>query len=86
LLDPPQVTTPGRSYGIDSSPILEELMGADPRDESVETVLRDLFSAIDREEFSAARDLLGKVESELGPDDPEVTRARTLMTFLESKA
>jgi len=43
-----------------------------------------LFDLIDKEDFSGARTLLPEVESKLGPDDPEVTRARALMTFLES--
>ena len=80
------VTIPNRSFGIDSSRILEELMEAKPRNESVETLLRKLFSSIDKEDFQTARNLLPEVEAKLGPDDPEITRARTLMTFLESKA
>jgi predicted ATP-binding protein involved in virulence len=86
LLEGGAVTTPTRSFGIDSSHVLEELMDASSRDESVGTVLRQLFGLIDKEDFSGARKLLPKVEAQLGPDDPEVTRARTLMTFLESKA
>jgi hypothetical protein len=44
-----------------------------------------LFKSIDNEDFDNARVVLAEVESKLGPDDPEVTRARALMTFLESK-
>jgi hypothetical protein len=40
---------------------------------------------IDKEDFDGARNLLPKVEEKLGPDDPEITRARALMKFLESK-
>lgn len=86
LLDDAGVTTPKRSFGIDSSRVLEELMAAQPRNESVERKLRELFSLIDREQFDTARIVLPEVEAQLGPDDPEVTRARTLMAFLESKA
>lgn len=85
-IDGDQVTIPMRSYGIDSSRILEELMNATPRNTSVKDQLLQLFDAIDNEDFDVARDRLGQVEKELGPDDPEVTRARTLMSFLESKA
>jgi predicted ATP-binding protein involved in virulence len=84
LLDE-EVTIPKRSFGMDSSRILEEVMETKPRSEPVEADLRELFRFIDREEFDAARNLLTEVEAKLGPDDPEVTRARTLMTFLESK-
>jgi predicted ATP-binding protein involved in virulence len=86
LLDGGQVTTPQRSFGIDSSRILEELMDATPRDESVALLLSRLFKLIDQEEFAGARRLLPEAEAKLGPDDPELARARTLMTFLESEA
>jgi len=85
LLDE-NVTTPNRSFGIDSSRILEELMEAKPRNESVEALLRKLFALIDKEDFEAARTILPELEAKLGPDDPEITRAKTLMTFLESKS
>jgi hypothetical protein len=47
--------------------------------------LTGLFKSIDDEDFENARCELADVEAKLGPDDPEVTRARALMTFLESK-
>ncbi len=80
------VTTPPRSYGIDSSRILEEVMAAAPRNESVGGLLAELSGRVDREDFAGARELLGRLETELGADDPEITRARTLLAFLESKA
>lgn len=86
LLSGNDVTTPRRSFGIDSSRVLEELMDAKPRDESVADLLSRLFGLIDNEKFDDARNLLPEVEAKLGPDDPELTRARTLMTFLESEA
>ena len=86
VLDEGRVTVPPRSYGLDSDRILEELMVAKPRNESVETLLRALFDLIDKEDFEGARSILPEVEAKLGPDDAELTRARTLMTFLEFKA
>jgi predicted ATP-binding protein involved in virulence len=86
LLDAGRATTPSRSFGIDSSRVLEEVMGANSRNQSVEELLAQLFKSIDREDFAATRQLLSQAESKLGPDDPEITRARTLMTFLESPA
>jgi predicted ATP-binding protein involved in virulence len=84
LLDE-EVAIPPRSFGIDSSRILEEVMGAPTRNKPVENLLRRLFELIDKEDFDAARNVLNEVEAKLGPDDPEITRAHTLMTFLESK-
>ncbi len=84
LLDDGQTTTPARSFGIDSSRVLEEVMGTASRNDSVEKLLTRLFQSIDDEKFDSARELLSEVEAQLGPDDPEVTRARSLMAFLES--
>jgi len=84
LLDDGQTTTPLRSFGIDSSRVLEEVMGAGSRDPAVDSLLKRLYRAIDDEDFESARQLLSDSEAQLGPDDPEVTRARSLMTFLES--
>lgn len=85
LLDGGESTTPTHSFGIDSSRVLEEVMGASARNESIEKLLSLLFKSIDGEDFEGAKALLVDVEAKLGPDDPEVTRARALMTFLESK-
>jgi predicted ATP-binding protein involved in virulence len=84
ILDHDETTTPPRSFGIDSSRVLEEVMGARPRDGLVEDLLSRLSKSIDAEDFERAAQLLSEVEAKLGPDDPEVTRARTLMSFLES--
>jgi hypothetical protein len=60
-------------------------MGAESRDQSVGGLLTRLFKLIDDEDFDSARRMLAEVEANLGSDDPEVTRARALMTFLESR-
>lgn len=83
-LDGGEVTIPARSYGIDSSRILEELMGGRSRNDRIEGILKELFGMIDKEKFDDARRLLAQAEAELGGDDPEITRARALMSFLES--
>jgi predicted ATP-binding protein involved in virulence len=85
LLDGGETTTPPRSFGIDSSRVLEEVMGTASRDDVVRELLKRLFRAIDDEQFDSAKRLVAEVETKLGSGDPEVTRARALMTFLESK-
>lgn len=85
LLDGDDTKEPPRSFGIDSSRILAEVMGTRSRNDSVDDLLTRLFKLIDDEDFDGARRLLAEVETKLGSDDPEVTRARALMTFLESK-
>jgi predicted ATP-binding protein involved in virulence len=84
LLDGGDTAMPPRSFGIDSSRVLEEVMGTSSRNHSVEDLLKRLFQSIDDEDFDRARSLLVEVEAKLGSGDPEVTRARALMTFLES--
>ena len=85
VLDEGGSTTPPRSFGIDSSRVLEEVMGAKSRNDSVDDLLSRLSKSIDDEDFNSAARLLTEVEAKLGPNDPEVTRARALMTFLESR-
>ncbi len=77
-------STPLRTFGIDSSRILEETMDSPARNSMVDSLLKNLFALVDREDFDEARKALAEVEAKLGEDDPEVTRARSLMAFLES--
>ncbi|HEY3354862.1 MAG TPA: AAA family ATPase, partial [Polyangia bacterium] len=83
LLEEGGALVPPRSFGIDSSRILEELLHTKQRTQDVADRLRDLFRAIDKEDFETARRLAAELEADLGSDDPEITRARALMTFLE---
>ena len=78
------VQAPPRSFGLDSNRVLEELMGAPTRDPGVETQLRELFKLIDAEDFDAAQKQIFVVEEQIGGDAPELSRARTLISFLQS--
>lgn len=82
MLEGGEVTTPTRTFGIDSDRVLNELMDATARNKQVEEKLRDLAAAIDREDFSQSEQLLKEVENILGETDPEVTHYRTLISFL----
>ena len=84
ILSEESIATPDRSIGIDSSRILEELMGSRRRDELFDRELSDLFAAIDREDFASAREKLAPLESKLGSSDSEIVRARTLISLLEN--
>jgi hypothetical protein len=64
--------------------VLEEVQGSVQRDPGVESLISQISEAIDAEKFDDAKRLLLDLESKLGPDDAEVTRARSLMKFLES--
>jgi predicted ATP-binding protein involved in virulence len=79
-----RASIPPRSFGLDSSRVLEEVQGSVQRDPGVESLISQISEAIDAEKFDEAKRLLPDLESKLGPDDAEVTRARSLMKFLES--
>lgn len=76
-------TTPTEAYGMDANRILQELMGAPVRNKQMETELRDLFELIDAEDFTHAREKIVALEQQLGEHEPELTRAQSLITFLE---
>ncbi|MBV6434643.1 MAG: DNA replication and repair protein RecF [Bryobacteraceae bacterium] len=84
VLEGGEAAIPSRSFGMDSSRVLAEVMNAEVRDPNVDSLLARLFSLIDKEDFAGARNVLPEVEARLGADDPEVTRANALMRFLES--
>ncbi len=71
-----------RAKGIDSNRILQEVMGGTSRREEDQRRLDDLAAVINNEDFEKAERLLEEIKTTLGKDDPEVTRARTLMAFL----
>ena len=76
--------TPPRSFGLDSSRVLEEIQGAAQRDPNIQSLIHEIALAIDEDRFDEARKLIAKLEEEVGPDDVEVTRARSLMKFMEA--
>ncbi|MBC2710991.1 MAG: AAA family ATPase [Desulfosarcina sp.] len=78
-----QVNSPGHSFGVDSSRVLEEIMDARPRAREVHELLTKLSRASSMKNFKQARNFLDKLAAQVGEDDPEVTRARTLLEFLE---
>lgn len=81
--DDGSVSIPSASYGLDSSRVLEEVMHTSERTDAEVERLRELALALDQEDFAQAKKLIGEVEAKLGANDPEVTRARILMTFLQ---
>ena len=80
-----QVYSPTHSFGVDSSRVLEEIMDADPRTEAVQDLLEKVSRAIGDNKYKVARNLLVDLATQVGGDDPEVTRAETLLDFMEEK-
>lgn len=77
------VTVPTEAYGMDANRILQELMGAPVRNRQVDGELKGLFELIDQERFDEARAAIEALEQKLGEDEPELTRASSLIRFLE---
>ena len=80
-----QVYAPQHSFGMDSSQVLEEIMDADPRTQEIKELLARISSEIGKQQFASARNSLTTLVGRLGEDDPEVTRLRTLLDFVEGK-
>ena len=80
-----QVYSPTHSYGVDSSRILEEIMGSERRAQEVAHLLTELSQVIGAQQFDKARALLARLVEHMGEGDPEVTRMQTLLDFLEGK-
>lgn len=77
------VTVPTEAYGMDANRILQEFMGAPVRNRQVDGELKNIFELIDQELFDDARAAIAQLEEKLGQDEPELTRANSLIRFLE---
>lgn len=78
-------TVPQESLGLDANRILLELMEAPVRNEKMEGQLNALFDLIDDEQFDVARTAMSDLRSKLGEHEPELTRASSLLKFLEGE-
>lgn len=79
------VYSPDHSYGVDSSRVLEEIMDSSARATNVNDLLSKISNEIGGEHLETARTLLAQLAKQLGDADPEVTRIRTLINFVEGK-
>lgn len=76
-----RVYSPAHSFGVDSSRVLEEIMDARPRTELIQDLLGRVSRAIGDGKRAEAESLLGDLARNVGEDDPEVTRLKTLLEF-----
>lgn len=81
-----KIFTPEYSFGIDSSRVLEELMETAPRNTNVEEQIGTIARLIADGKREHAISAIDALSSEIGEDDPEITRARTLLDFMEDEA
>lgn len=84
VLENGRATTPARSFGVDSSRILEEVMHVSRRNDVTDALLARMAKEIDAEDLDDAKKTLVEVEAKLGKDDPDVTGANSLINLLET--
>jgi len=78
-----RVLRPEASFGRDSNRILEDIMDVDERPSDIKQKLSAYFYLIDQGKLEEARALRRELESLIGPDEPEFTRADALMRTRE---
>lgn len=81
-----KVYSPARSFGIDSSRVLEEVMDTKSRNADVEDTIGNIAKLIGDGKADEARAAIKALSDEIGEDDPEIIRARTLLDFMEGDA
>jgi len=79
-----KVYSPSHSFGVDSSRVLEEVMDTKSRNAGVEEAIGRIAKLIGDGKADEAKAMIKILSDEIGEDDPEITRARTLLDFLES--
>jgi hypothetical protein len=58
-------------------------MGASDRNKEISDSLHKLFQLIDEDDFDGARRAIIPIIEKVGESEPEITRARSLINFLE---
>jgi predicted ATP-binding protein involved in virulence len=86
LIKDGHVYSPARSFGIDSSRVLEEVMDTKSRNAGVEAKIAKIARLIGDGKADSARAEIKKLSADIGEDDPEITRAMTLLDFMEGDA
>ena len=80
-----EVYSPTHSFGVDSSRVLEEIMDANPRTKEVKELLTEVSQVFGKQRYGEVREVLARLVDCLGENDPEVTRIRTLLDFMEGR-
>jgi predicted ATP-binding protein involved in virulence len=86
LIKDGHVYSPARSFGVDSSRVLEEVMDTKSRNAGVEAKIAKIAKLIGDGKADAARAEIERLSADIGEDDPEITRAMTLLDFMEGDA
>lgn len=83
IIDGGKVFIPDHSFGVDSSRVLEELMDTPPRNAEVDATLGKIAALIAEGKEEQARSAIEGLAEKIGDSDPEVTRARLMLDFMD---
>ena len=72
------------TYGLDASTIIKTYLHQANKDLDVQRELDELFKLLDDEQVVEAKKLLQALENKFTDRLPEITRARTLLSFYEA--
>ena len=72
------------TYGLDASTIIKTYLHQANKDIDVQRELDELFKFLDDENVAEAKKLLQVLEKKFTDRLPEITRARTLLSFYEA--
>jgi hypothetical protein len=72
------------TYGLDASTIIKTYLHQANKDIDVQRDLDELFKLLDEEEVIEAKKLLQELEKKFTDRLPEITRAKTLLSFYEA--
>lgn len=72
------------TYGQTSNAILADILGDRERPEEIQGKFREIYQAIDNNDFAKAKDKLSQLEDAIGIDETGIVEAKTHLTFIES--
>ena len=84
--DKTELFTPSEALGLDVNRILDEIMGVSERNKETDNQIHDMFRLIDDEKFDLARQTINVLIQKIGKSDPAITRAKSLIKFLEEES
>lgn len=80
-----QVVPTPPTFGKDVNSILETVMGASSRDESIKRQLDEISALIDADDYTTARARIDALSVLLGPNDPDLIGSRAAINFLDDE-
>lgn len=77
----PVITKPSRSFGLDSTTVLNEIMDSPTYNKQIQQQIDEIFQSIDDEQYEQAEKLIKELENDCDGEIPETVRAKTYLNF-----